>query len=84
MEAFGETARSNRVRIVLSTILYVIGVAGLIFVAIQEQDIPGSSVNYWLLYVGGMFLVVVASLLFPVPRGSEAPNGEAEDDEGSV
>jgi hypothetical protein len=53
----------------------------VIYVAIREGGVPGSVVNYWPLLVCAMTLVVVAALLLPVPRGSEAPNGGAEADE---
>ncbi|MBV9452645.1 MAG: hypothetical protein JOZ19_00770 [Rubrobacter sp.] len=81
---FGEIARGTIIRIALAAILYVVGAAGVIYVAIRENGLPGSVMTYWPLLVCGMILVVVASLLLPVPRSSEAPNGEAEDDEGSV
>jgi hypothetical protein len=83
-EVFWEIARSSRIRIALATILYVVGVAGMTYVAIKDSGVPGSAVNYWSLLVFGMILVMVTSLLLPVPRGgSEALNG-GERDEGSV
>ena len=81
---FEEMARGTIIRIALAAILYVVGAAGVIYVAVREDGVPGSVVNYWPLLVCGMILVVVAALLLPVPRSSEAPNGGAEDDEGSV
>jgi hypothetical protein len=79
MEVLGEIARSKVVRIALAAILYVVGVACLIYVAVQEYDLPGASANYWLLYVTGVILVVLASLLLPVPTdSSEGPDGGAE------
>lgn len=80
-EVFEETARGTIIRIALAAILYVVGAAGVIYVAIREGGVPGSVVNYWPLLVCAMTLVVVAALLLPVPRGSEAPNGGAEADE---
>ena len=81
---FGETARGTIIRIVLAAILYVIGAAGIIYVAVREDSVPGSVLNYWPLLVCGMVLVVVAALLLPVqskPRSSEAPNGGDRDEE---
>ena len=81
---FEETARGTIIRIALAAILYVVGAAGIIYVAVREDSVPGSVVNYWPLLVCAMILVVVAALLLPVPHSSEAHNGGAEDDEGSV
>jgi fatty acid desaturase len=78
---FGEIARSDRVRIALAAILYVVGAAWIIYVAVREDSVPSSVVNYWPLLVCGMILVVVAALLLPVPRSSEAPNGGDRDEE---
>ena len=78
---FEETARGTIIRIVLAAILYVIGAAGIIYVAVREDSVPGSILNYWPLLVCGMVLVVVAALLLPVPRSSEAPNGGDRDEE---
>lgn len=72
------------IRLALAAILYAVGVAGLSFVAIQEREVPGTSGNYWPLFVLGMVLVVLAWLLLPMPPdNSGRPNG-GDRDEGSV
>jgi hypothetical protein len=81
-EVFGETARGTIIRIAVAATLYVVGAAGVIYVAVREDSVPGSVLNYWPLLVCGMILVVVAALLLPVPRpSSEAPNGGDRDEE---
>jgi hypothetical protein len=77
----GEIARGTIIRIAVATLLYVVGAASVIYVAVREDSVPGSVLNYWPLLVCGMILVVVAALLLPVPRSSEAPNGGDRDEE---
>jgi hypothetical protein len=47
----------------VAAFLYVVGVAGMIFVAYRDRAVPGFVVSYWPLFAGGLILVAVAALL---------------------
>lgn len=78
---------NDKSRKVLAVALYVVGVAWVLFVAYEDRHVPNSILQYPLLFVGGMVLVVVAALLWPVVRGqgeSEQPGDNHENSDAGA
>lgn len=76
--------RSAKARMLVAAFLYVLGIAGMIFVAHRDRAVPGFAVSYWFLFAGGMVLVAVAALVWPVRDDAGDPGGEGGDAEGSA
>jgi hypothetical protein len=60
------TGWNDKSRMVLAATLYVVGVVWVLFVAYEDWQIPNSILRHPLSFVGGMALVVLAALLWPV------------------
>jgi hypothetical protein len=71
---------SDGVRKVLAAVLYVVGVAAVLFIAYRDYAVPNSILGYWPLFVVGMALVVAAALLWPISN----PDAADSDDEGKA
>ena len=71
---------NERTRKILSAVLYVVGVAAVLFVAYFDRVEPGFVVDYWLVFAFGIALVVVAAMIWPSRTGHE--RSDDEDGEG--
>jgi membrane protein DedA with SNARE-associated domain len=70
---------NDKFRKVLAAALYAVGVAWVLFVAYEDWQVPNSILRHPLLFVGGMALVVVAALLWPVRSQGEKDAGTGDE-----